>query len=392
MNTNPLDIAFIGGSLDSAVGTTHVLSSQLDRRWSLVASCFSHIPEMNRETSAHWGIDPERVHDDWETLLRKERGKVDAVAILTPTPLHADMVGLALDLGYPVICEKSLCTGLEGAKRLWKKVGDTKGFLAVIYNYTGYPMLREMRRRVADGYIGNVTQVHVEMPQEGYLKLDAEDHALVPQDWRLQDPEIPTLHLDLGVHVENILYFLLGRRARQVLSVDSTFGNFRSVVDNTLCIARYPDDILCHIWFSKSALGYSNGLKVRVFGTTGAMEWGQLDPDTLRLHDNHGATRILDPRTSDLLEASNPRYNRFKPGHPNGFIEAFANYYQDLADAVQEHLDPSGQTSHWVFDARDATEGLAMLAAMKRSAEVGHWVDLETIDDPLGGGLEDLPD
>lgn len=374
MNDKPLKLGFLGGSLDSAVGTTHVLASQLDRRWTLETACFSHQSEINHQTASHWGLAPERVHDHWKDLLDSEAATIDAVAILTPTPLHVEMAIAALERGLPVICEKSVSTTLEEARRLEDVVQECDGFLAVIYNYTGYPMLREVRARVQSGSIGDITQIHVEMPQEGYLKLDQNDHELVPQEWRLADGPIPTLHLDLGVHVENLIYFLTERHAERVLAINNSYGHFDGIVDNTLCVARYPDNVDGNIWFGKSALGYSNGLRVRIFGTSGAMEWHQLEPDQCLLHDNHGSTRVVDARTSDLLVAAQGRYNRFKPGHPMGFIEAFANYYADLADAVTAHQSGTTHDSPFVFTITDAVAGMAMLDAMQRSAQEGRWV------------------
>ena len=371
--SKPLKIGFIGGALNSAVGTTHVIASQMDRRWRLAAACFSPNDALNRETSDRWGLGAGRSYSDWREFLEAESDKLDAVGILTPTPLHKEMVIESVIRGIPVICEKSLCVSVQEALEVRDAVREHNAYLAVIYNYSGYAMLREMKLRIEAGEIGAVQQVHIEMPQEGYLKHGHGDEVPSPQAWRLEDREVPTLHLDLGVHLDHMVRFLTGATAEEVVAVNSTFGAFRHVVDNTMAIARYSQSIDCRIWFGKSALGHSNGLKVEVFGDGGTMRWVQLDPERLVINDASGVAHVLEPRSSDLRVASSPQYNRFKPGHPTGFLEAFANYYQDLADSVLEFQRGGTDFGPWVFGVDEAIDGLAVLEAMHHSALHHSW-------------------
>lgn len=370
----PLKLAFIGGAVDSAVGTTHKISAQMDNRWVLSAGCFSTNEESNLRTANLWGV--RKVYTHWHDLLLEEKGNIDAIAILTPTPSHTEIVVSAIEHGYPIICEKALTISSEDAAKINDKVKEYNGFLAVTYNYTGYPMLRELKVMIDKGCFGELNQIHVEMPQEGFLKLEKGGNSSTPQAWRLEDGKIPTLSLDLGVHIHHIIDFLSGEKPTAVVAINDNFGFFDDVIDNIMCMARYTGGLSCQIWFGKTALGNSNGLRVRVYGAEGSGEWYQMQPDALTINDNKGGRRVLGRSSVELYVAGKLRYNRFKAGHPTGFIEAFANHYYDLADSLIEFKKTDGFTSPWVFGAEIAEEGLLMLEGMESSVRTKHWVEL----------------
>lgn len=370
-----MELGFIGGSITSAVGTTHKIASQMDGRWRLSAGCFALNSEVNEETAKCWGIDPERLYTSWQEFLSAERGKLDAVVILTPTPSHAVIVIAALELNYPVICEKAMSVSSIEADAIRSAIASNSGFLAVTYNYSGYPMLREMRELIRTGRLGELNQIHVEMPQEGFLRLDKDGNKPIPQDWRLHDAEVPTLALDLGVHLHHAIDFLSGKKPIEVCAINNTFGHFHEVIDNTLCMARYTGNLDCQIWYGKTALGNTNGLRVRAYGTEGSAEWYQLNPEFIEMSDNRGHSTRLERSSVDVCLADELRYNRFKAGHPAGFIEAFANYYVDIANSLENFRNGRPQTSDWVAGADLAHEGLLMLEAMTRSAKSGKWIE-----------------
>ena len=170
MASTPLSqfrIGFIGGALNSAVGYTHFNASRLDGHFKVEAGCFSRKTDQNEQTALTYGVPPERVYSTWQSLLEKERATLDAIVILTPTPSHAEIVIAALEAGYPVICEKALGVSSEECRAINHAVKMQNGFLAVTYNYSGYPMVRELRRMIAEGRLGKIPQIHIEMPQEG---------------------------------------------------------------------------------------------------------------------------------------------------------------------------------------------------------------------------------
>nr|VFJ61603.1 MAG: Predicted dehydrogenase [Candidatus Kentron sp. FM]VFJ70145.1 MAG: Predicted dehydrogenase [Candidatus Kentron sp. FM]VFK14475.1 MAG: Predicted dehydrogenase [Candidatus Kentron sp. FM] len=377
MMHDALDLGFIGGGLNSAVGDAHFIASQMDGRFRVEAGCFSRHTDINRQTAEKWHIPPRRCYPDMGRLLEDEKGRLDAIVVLTPTPAHVAPVVAALELGYAVICEKALAASVAEAKKITTVQREHRGFLAVTYNYTGYPMLRELRHWIGQRRLGRLEQIHIEMPQEGFARLDRDGHPIIPQQWRLADGDIPTLSLDLGVHLHHIIEFLSGEKPVELVAVQSSLGRFRQVIDNTVCIARYSNDLECNLWFGKAALGYRNGLKVRVFGERGAAEWSQVAPETFTYCDDKGRRSLIDRADVDARIACLPRYNRFKIGHPAGFIEAFANLYWDIAEAITAAREDRVHASEYVYGANDALEGLMMLTAMVRSSEKRGWVAIE---------------
>lgn len=365
----PLRIAFIGGALNSAVGYTHFNASRLDGHFRVVAGCFSRHTEQNEQTARTYGVNPERAHASWQELLDKERSLIDAIVILTPTPSHADIAIACLDAGYPVVCEKALGVSSDECRRIDAAVRKNSGYLAVTYNYSGYPMIRELRRMIHEGHFGKLQQIHIEMPQEGYLRLGA-----APQEWRLCDYAVPTVSLDLGVHIHHLIDFLTGgNKPQRVIGDQSSYGQFNRIVDNVYCLAQYQDDLRVQAWWGKTALGHRNGLRVRVFGSKASAEWYQMKPEDLQWADNDGHYFILDRGSGEAKTAQEPRYNRFKAGHPSGFIEAFANLYADIAEDLRDFRENGSAGSEYVYSSDHAMEGLEVLEKVSLSASEKAW-------------------
>jgi predicted dehydrogenase len=373
-----LNIGFIGGGINSAVGNTHRIASQMDNRMKLVAGCFSTHQEINYETGKKWGVKESRIYDSWNELLEKEKGKLDAVCILTPTNIHSEMVIKALEMGYAVICEKAMGKNLNEAKRICDAAKKNKSFLAVTYNYTGYPMLRELKNMVETGKLGKISQIQIEMPQEGFARLDKNGNKPTPQKWRLEDGEIPTVSLDLGVHLHHIVYFLTQEKPIEVAALQSSYGHFKNVMDNVMSIARYTNDISVQVWYTKSAIGNRNGLKVRIYGEKAGAEWYQMNPEEIKYTDKNGRREIMD-RASSVTISDELRYNRFKSGHPAGFIEAFANYYYDIAKDLEEYKETGEMVSKYVFGCDIAKDGLEMLEAIEKAASNKTWEKVKNV-------------
>lgn len=366
---SPLRLGFIGGALSSAVGYTHYNSSRLDGHFRVDCGCFSRRRERNEETAQTYGIPPERTHATWHALLDSEQHALDAIVVLTPTPDHSEIVISALDAGYPVICEKALAVSSEACRHIGEAVTRNQGFLAVTYNYSGYPMVRELRRIIADGSLGDIQQIHIDIPQEGFLR-----QAAAPQAWRLRDYAIPTVSLDLGVHVHHLVHFLTGgKKPQEVVGDHGTYGQFSDIVDNVYCLAHYEDNLRVQSWFGKTALGNRNGLRVRVFGSLASAEWFQMQPEDLLLNQTDGRRLIIDRGSSDADLARQLRYNRFKSGHPSGFIEAFANLYADIADRLRQHQSGLKAHNDFVYGVHESEEGLRFLEAISRSAQTKKW-------------------
>ncbi|GBG15959.1 oxidoreductase [Novimethylophilus kurashikiensis] len=368
----PLSLGFIGGALSSAVGYAHYVSSTMDNQWTVEAGCFATEAHLNKETGQAYGIEPERVYDSWQDLLRAERKRIDAIVVLTPTPLHFEIVTACLEAGIPVICEKALAVSSGEVETIIDVRNRNKGFVAVTYNYSGYPMVRELRQIIQSGKLGNILHFQVEMPQEGFVRVDASGNKPMPQEWRLHDGKIPTIYLDLAVHLHHLVQYLTEQAPIEVVTDQNSYGWFSEVVDNVNCLCRYTGGVQGQLWFSKSALGHRNGLRLRIYGSKASVEWYQANPEEVLVSYSDGRREIID-RASPVEVANLKRYNRFKAGHPAGFVEAFANLYQDMADCIRQYKKSGIWHSQNVFDAETALEGLYLLEAMATSAESKSW-------------------
>ena len=374
MPENTLKLGIIGGALDSAIGRSHHIASQMDGRFRIVAGCFSLNPKMNEDTAELLDVPADRLYNNWRSFLESEQGKLDAVLLLTPTPMHAEMAAEALAAGFYLISEKALSVSSAEATAIRVARDQNNGFVAVTYNYTGYPIIRELRHMIESGKLGKITHVAAEMPQEGFLRLvGAQDSKPQPQAWRLKDDFIPTVSLDLGVHVHHLIHFLTKASPIEVCAMEQQQGHFDGIIDNVQCLARYTGDLPVQLWYGKTALGHANGLRIRVFGTEGSAEWVQMNPEYLTLHDNRGHTSLITRAANGMHICNQERYTRFKAGHPAGFMEAFANYYADLADWLIRHRSGDRQPHPMVAGVEIAEEGLRMMEAIARSARTRSW-------------------
>ena len=377
-NDEKLKVAFVGGAYDSAVGRAHRAAIAIDQRYDLVAGCFSRDITKSRATAAEYGVDQERAYSNLAALLQNESKNLDAVIVITPQDQHGAHVSDCLEVGLPVVCEKALVASSAEALTIRNQLTENNGFLAVTYNYTGFPMIRELKHMIASGMLGKIHQVQMEMPQEGFAKVADDGMPIQPQEWRLRDGTIPTLSLDLAVHLHMMARFLLDAKPEEVVALSSSNGNFPGIIDNTQCLVRYSGGIDCGIWFSKAALGYRNGLRLRIFGDKGAAEWVQENPEYLHYADNKGKKMLMDRSCQGIVIANKSRYQRFKAGHPAGFLEAFGNYYVDIAEALVSYRS-TGRMDFgcYVFGVEESIEGLRMLEAMTLSSHSHKW---ESVD------------
>lgn len=364
-------LGMVGGGLNSAVGYAHFVASRIDGLWDLQAGAFSRHAQWNEKSAAVYGVGQDRTYRSVEEMLDAESGRLDAIVILTPSPSHADLVLQCLQRGLPVICEKSLAMNTGEVAGIQDECSGGNRFLAVIYNYSGYPMVRELRGMIREGVLGELLHFQAEMPQEGFLRTDSEGNRPRLQEWRTKDGVVPTLHLDLAVHLHELVHYLTGQRPLEVVADQASRGLF-PVIDNVVCLARYTNAMQGHLWFSKSALGHRNGLRLRLFGTKASAEWYQANPEELSVSFADGRRQVLD-RAAHSNVASLARYNRFKAGHPAGFNEALANLYVDIHQSLTHFKETGRQESDEIYGVHLAAEGLAFLEAMSRSCATRQW-------------------
>lgn len=376
-----LDIGFIGGGSNSAIGNAHFTACMLDDRFRVVGGCFSRHQAVNLDTARRWHIDSERCDTDWLRWLDTHRGMLDAVAILTPIPDHHAMIRAALERGIPVIAEKAVTATREEAEDIQHLCNARPHFLAVTLNYSGYPAIRRLRQLLRDGALGRLQQIHLEMPLENFQRIPHHSRtAPRPQAWRQSDGRIPTLLLDLGTHLAHLAQFVTDASPVAVMA-DFQSHSTLGLIDDARLWVDYEQDIKASFWMSKCALGHRNGMRLRLFGDAGAAEWIQATPESLQLTDRHGVRRILERGMDDpLLDAQ--RYNRFKAGHPAGYLEGFANLYADIADALDDYHRQGSWHNDFVTGIDHSLEGLALLDAAVTSNTHRSWQRLDALASP----------
>jgi len=371
----PLQIGFIGGGINSAVGRAHYGAIQLDGLYRLAAGCFSRDAATNHDSARFYGVAPERTYASVDAMLTAEADKLDAVVILTPTSDHLQPLLAALHAGLPVICEKAMVAGLDDARQVQAALQQTQGFLAMTYNYTGYPALREMKAMASSGRLGRLCHLRADMPQEGFLRQDRHGKPMQPQAWRLRDGSIPTVYLDLGTHLHQIVHYLTGLQGDNVAAFHASYGHFPDVVDYVNASVSYPNGVHGSFTFGKAMLGQRNGLQITLYGDQASVTWLQTEPELLRLAHKDGRIETLD-RGGDMPVAAQTRYSRFKSGHPAGYVEAFANLYVDIHGCLLAYRRDGHWQSDEVFGADLACRGLAFLQTMADAARHGQRLPL----------------
>lgn len=373
----------IGGGEGAFIGAVHRLAARLDDRWDLAAGVFSRDAERSRRSSAALRIAPDRAYADFREMAHAEARRpdgVDAVSIVTPNASHHAIARAFLDAGIHVICDKPLTTTLEDARDLLRAVSASGCIFALTHNYTGYPMVRHARAMVAAGDIGTVRVVQVEYAQD-WLATPLEESGHKQAAWRVDPAQAgPAGSLgDLGTHAHNIAEFVTGLRVEAVAAQLTAFVPGRRVDDDAQVMLRFAGGARGMLWSSQVAPGNENALRLRVFGETGALEWAQEHPNQLRFAPLGEAPRILARGMGGLSQAA-AHATRIPAGHPEGYLEAFAQLYRDAAEQIAARTegrapDPAALL---VPGVADGFRGVAFLAAAVASSGAdGAWTRLE---------------
>lgn len=363
-------LAFIGGGINSIAGYPHFIASQMDRRFEVVAGVFSADTPTNRQTATQWKVP--KIYNNYQELIEKEKNNIDAVVILTPTPLHFEMIEYLLTNSINIICEKPLVSSKEEIKKIEKLYNPSKHFLVVTNNYSGYPMLRELQEKISKDELGKILHIRTQMPQESFLR--PPKSVRYPQPWRLKDRFIPMISLDLGAHLHHLSYFLLQEEPTKVFATYDSFSKY-GVVDDINMRLEYNSGIKGNMWLSKTAIGNRNGLHIEVYGTKASAIWHQKNPEKLEFSYFSGQKVIID-RGSDMQMPSNKLYHRMTSGHPSGYIEAFANLYNDTANSLDLFYQNKPYTNRFVYGLEHAQNGIKLLHNASCSNRDKTWVTI----------------
>lgn len=366
--TNKLSVAIIGGGVNSAVGMAHYLAIKMSNKFEIIYGCFSRDTKTNKETAQEYGLPFEYLYQDWKEMVLEQKHKIECVIILTPTNQHYEQIKFISDLGLSIICEKTLTSNVEQISDI--ESNSNNSFISVVFNYICYPMIKELKNKILLGKLGKINQIRIEMPQEGYIRKRKNDQ-IRPQKWRLEENNISNLLLDLGSHAYSIIKFLTEKVPLETVSIMNNFGDYSGVIDDINCSIKYTDDLVGNIWISKSSLGHKNGLRVSVYGTEGSAEWYQMNPELLKIVDRYGTISYLDRGSEDCSISSQKRFNRFKPGHPDGFIESLSNYYEDVSNDLVMRKNEN------TYGIQQSKECMLLLRAIHQSSNEQKWVSVK---------------
>ncbi|MBX3592860.1 Gfo/Idh/MocA family oxidoreductase [Sphingomonas sp.] len=335
-----LRMGMIGGGPGSFIGPIHRIAAELDREIELVAGAFSRDADRSAEAGRGYGIDPARSYADIDAMLAGERGRgdpIDFVTIVTPNYNHLPAARAALRAGFPVMSDKPMTATLAEARELADVVARTGKPYALTYTYSGYPLVREARARIAAGALGAIRKVVVEYPQ-GWLAGAGEGKQA---EWRLDPARAGEGGCigDIGVHGFHLAEFVTGLKVTRLLADLGSVVPGRALDDDCALLLRFENGARGVLLASQIEVGELNGLRIRVYGESGGLVWRQEQPNDLMLHHGDGRTEIVRAGDPGLGRDAAARM-RTPGGHPEGYLEAFANLYRDFAALLRGEAAP----------------------------------------------------
>lgn len=341
-NTRQLVAGMVGGGPGADIGKTHRYAMRLDGHYDLRAGIFGRDPGSSREIAAGLGITEDRNYADIRDMARAEAARedgLDLVVVATPNDSHFTIARTFLEKGISVVCEKPLTQDSATAAELVRIAGENNAILAVPHCYSAYAMVRQAARMVRNGELGSIRFVDVEHAS-GWAATALEELDHKQAKWRT-DPDVagfPSVVGDLGTHAFHLLRYITGLEAERLSGRLQTFVPNRRVFDNATVELELTGNVPARVWASMAATGHNHGLRIRVYGEKGSLEWQHEDPHHLKVQDLAGATTILTHGLSTLHDDAS-RLTRVGLGHPEGFLEAFANFYSDLAEVLRARRD-----------------------------------------------------
>ena len=367
----------VGGGEGAFIGGVHRMAARLDGQFVLLAGALSSDPARARASGQALGLAEDRIYDDFVAMAEAEAARADGievVAIVTPNHMHAAPAQAFLARGIHVICDKPLAATPEQAQAMAQAAAQSDALFVLTHNYTGYPMVRVARRMVDEGALGALRVVQVEYAQDWL----AEDVSFKQADWRTDPARAGAGAVgDIGTHAFNLLEFVSGLRVESLAADMHSFVPGRAVDDNAHVLLRMNRGARGQLWVSQVAVGRENGLRLRLHGDRGGLEWDQEAPDRLWFTPLGEPRRLLTRNGAGMPEALQP-LTRLPAGHPEGYMEGFANLYVEAARAIRAHGAGGPHPAPHLPTMRDGLRGMAFIAACQRSsAQDAAWVSLD---------------
>jgi predicted dehydrogenase len=370
-----LRMGMIGGSLEAFIGAVHRKAASIDGEIELVCGAFSSDPKKSKATGKALYLDPKRVYGSYKEMIETEKTlpedqRMDFVSIVTPNHVHFDPAKMALENGFHVIIDKPIAFNVAEAKALKKIVDKTGLVLALTHTYTGYPMVKEARYMVATGKIGKVRKVYVEYPQ-GWLSTFVEGSGNKQASWRTDPSKSGAGGAigDIGTHAANLAEYITGSNINEINALLNTVVKGRLLDDDSSMLVKFENGATGVLLATQVAAGDENNLNIRVYGEKGGLEWRQEEPNTLVVKWLDKPKEILRAGWGYLSDAAK-KNTRTPSGHPEGYLEAFANLYMAFARGVRDHkagkkIDP---VKYDFPDAEDGVRGMAFVETVIKSA------------------------
>ena len=374
----------IGGGEGAFIGAVHRIAARLDDRYELVAGVFSSDAQRSRDSGADLLIDPRRSYASVDEMVRAESARadrIDVAAIVTPNHLHYSDAKKFLEAGYHVICDKPMTTTVADAADLVTSAERAKRVLAVTYNYSGYPLVRQAKEMIAAGELGELRLVQVEYAQD-WLTTLLEAEGQKQASWRADPKQVGAAAAvgDIGTHAFHLAEFVSGLRVSQLAADLSTHVAGRKLDDNAQMLLRFANGARGGLWASQIAPGNENGLRLRIYGAKGGLEWSQEEPNHLR-HAPYGQQPRVITRGGPGATPLAAIAARIPAGHPEGYLAAFAQVYRDIADLIAAYdAKTSPQAGALLVPtAKDGLRGVQFIhAAVESSRADAAWTKLES--------------
>jgi predicted dehydrogenase len=337
-------MGMVGGGIGAFIGGVHRMAAALDGEIELVCGAFSSNPEKSKASGEALHLPADRVYGNYEEMIKAEKKlplgeRMDFVSIVTPNHVHYGPAKMALDNGFHVVCDKPLCFNMKEAKTLLKTVEKTGLIFALTHNYTGYPMVKQAKAMVKNGDLGKVRKVVVEYPQ-GWLSTKLEDSDQKQAAWRTDPTKSGAAGAmgDIGTHAENLAEYITGLEITELCADLSTFVEGRLLDDDGNILLRFNNGAKGVLHASQISAGEENALNIRVYGEKGGLEWHQMEPNTLITKWLDKPMQVLRTGGEGLYEVAGAA-TRIPAGHPEGYLEAFATIYRNVAFCIRARLD-----------------------------------------------------
>jgi predicted dehydrogenase len=382
----PIRLGMVGGGQGAFIGGVHRIAARLDGQFDLVAGALSSNPERAAASAEELGLDPARSYASFQAMAREEAARpdgIEAVSIVTPNHLHYPAAAAFLEAGIHVICDKPVTSTLADAKALAGLAARSGKLFVLTHNYTGYPMVRQARQMVADGVLGDIRVVQAEYPQD-WLTEKVEDTGAKGAVWRTDPAQsgVGGSTGDIGTHAFNLARFVTGLELDALAADLDAFVPGRALDDNAHVMLRFRPrngtTAKGMLWASQVAPGNENGLRLRVYGTKGGIEWFQPDPNYLWYTPFGEPKRVLTRNGAGSLPIA-ARVSRIPSGHPEGYLEGFATIYAEAARAIKAARSGTPVPADVLYPTvGDGVEGVAFVEACVRSSQNnGAWTELD---------------